>query len=118
LIAVDRAAIHVLTATGLQSVPRASVRGITVGGYDNAAGTLTLWAIAGGLSTFSHGGFLLFTAPMWAITGVVAHHKEKDAGVWHDADVARRFARFPQGLPAALDPATLGGLRTADRPSR
>jgi hypothetical protein len=114
LIAIDPAAIHVLTAAGLQSIPRAAVRRITVVGYGNRTGTLTIWAVAGGVSTLSHGGYLLFTAPMWIIGGVISHHKENSAGVWHDAEIARRFARFPQGLPPDLDPAALVIQHAAD----
>ena len=47
LIAIDETAFHVLSTTGLQSVPRASVRRITLVGYGNRAGTLTGWASAG-----------------------------------------------------------------------
>jgi len=110
LIAIDETAFHVLTTAGLQSVPRASVRRITVVGYGNQAGALAGWSVAGGVSTLSHGGFLLITAPMWAIAGVAATRTEKRAGTWHDDDLARRFARFPQGLPPGVDPKTLGAL--------
>ena len=110
LIAIDETAFHVLTTAGLQSVPRASAHRITVVGYGNRAGALAGWAVAGGISTLSHGEFLLFTAPMWAIAGIVATQTEKRAGIWHDDDLARRFARFPQGLPPALDLKSLGAL--------
>lgn len=110
LIAIDKTAFHVLSTTGLQSVPRASVRRITLVGYGNRAGTLTGWAVAGGISTLSHGAFLLFTAPMWAIAGIAATHTEGHAGIVHDDELARRFARFPQGLPPGFDPKTLGAL--------
>ena len=110
LIAIDETAFHVLSRTGLQSVPRASGHRITLVGYGNRAGALVGWSVAGGISTLSHGGFLLFTAPMWAITGIVASHTEKRAGIWHDDELARRYARFPQGLPPGFDPKTLGTL--------
>jgi hypothetical protein len=99
-----------LTAAGLQSVPRASVHRITLVGYGTPVGALDVWAVAGGISTLSHGGFLLFTAPMWVIGGIVATRTEKGAGMFHDDDLARRFARFPQGLPPAFDPRSLGVL--------
>lgn len=42
---------------------------------------------------------------------------EKRAGRLHDDDLARRFARFPQGLPPGFDPKSLGALRAvAERP--
>ena len=108
MIAIDENTFHVFTAAGLQSVPRASAHRITLVGYGTPAGALAGWAVAGGISTLSHGRFLLFTAPMWAIGGIVATHTEKGAGMVHDDDLARRFARFPQGLPPGLDAKTLG----------
>jgi hypothetical protein len=110
LIAVDQTAFHVLTQSGFQSVPRASVRRITLTGYGNKARTLALWSLVGGVSTLSQGFYLLFTAPTWAVGGTVATVKEKHASIWHDEDVAFRFARFPQGLPPDFEPKTLGAL--------
>jgi hypothetical protein len=108
LIAIDQNAVHVLTVAGLQSVPRVSVRNVALVGYGTRAGALAAWAVGGGVSTLSHGGFLLFTAPMWAITGVIAVRTEGRAGVLRD--FANSFARFPQGLPAGFDPKSLGTL--------
>jgi len=113
LIAIDETAFHVLSAAGLRSVPRASVRRIAIVGHDNRAGTLTAWSIGGGLSVLSHGAFLLLTASMWAIAGVTAGLAERSAGTWRDEDVARGFARFPQGLPPDFDPESLGTLSQA-----
>jgi hypothetical protein len=110
LIAIDETAFHVLTTAGLQSVPRASAHRITLVGYGTPAGALAGWAVAGGISTLSQGGFLLLTAPMWAIGGIVATQTEKHAGIWHDDALARRFARFPQGLPPGFDLKSLGAL--------
>jgi hypothetical protein len=110
LIAVDQTAFHVLTQSGFQSVPRAAVRRITLTGYGNRARTLALWSVLGGASTLSHGFYLLFTAPTWTAGGIIASLKEKHASIWHDEDVAFRFARFPQGLPSGFDPKTLGAL--------
>jgi hypothetical protein len=110
LIAVDQTAFHVLSRSGFLSVPRASVRQITLTGYGNRARTLALWSVLGGASTLSHGFYLLFTAPTWTIGGIAASLTEKHASIWHDEDVAFRFARFPQGLPPGFDPKTLGTL--------
>ena len=110
LIAIDDTAFHVLTTAGLRSVSLASAHRITLVGYGNRAGSLTLWSVLGGISTLSHGGFLLFTAPTWATAGIIATHTEKQAGIWHQDDLARRYARFPQGLPPGFDPKTLGAL--------
>ena len=110
LIAIDAAAIHVLTAAGLRSVARSSPHRITVFGYGTPGSMMAVWAIGGGVSTLSHGGFLLFTAPMWVVAGTWAGLSESGAGNVHDEDRARAFARFPQGLPPGLDPQSLGPL--------
>lgn len=110
LIAIDDTAYHVLTAGGLRSVPRSSTHRITVVAYGTSPASIAIWASVGGLSTLSHGMFLVFTAPMWAVTGIVAAVGESGAGLVHDADRARAFARLPQGLPPGFDPAALGPL--------
>jgi hypothetical protein len=110
LIAIDEHAYHVLTAGGLRSVSRSSTHRITVVAYGTSQGTFAIWAAVGGLSTLSHGAFLVFTAPMWAIAGGIVAVKESSAGLVYDPEHARAFARFPQGLPPGLDPAELGPL--------
>ena len=112
LIAIDDTSIYVLTAGGLRSVARSSPHRLTVVAYATPGGSLTAWAIAGGVSTLSHGGFLVFTAPMWAVAGTWAVLSERGAGKVHDEDRARPFARFPQGLPPGFDPQALGPLMT------
>ena len=118
LIAIDETAFHVLTTAGLQAVPRTMEHRITLVGYGTPVGALDIWAVAGGISTLSHGAYLLFTAPMWTIGGIVATRKEKGAGMLHDDDLARRFARFPQGLPPGFDPKSLGALPAVSRRPR
>jgi hypothetical protein len=112
LIAIDDDSIHVLTAGGLRSVTRSATHRITVAGHETPGGIVAAWAIAGGVSTLSHGGFLLFTAPMWAVVGTWAALSESGAGTVHDENLARAFARFPQGLPPGFDPQALGSLVT------
>ena len=110
LIAIDDDAIHVLTAGGLRSVARSSPHRITVVGYGTPGGSVAVWAVAGGVSTLSHGAFLLFTAPMWAVVGTWAALSESGAGDVHDENIARAFARFPQGLPPGFVPEAIGPL--------
>ncbi|MDQ3213444.1 MAG: hypothetical protein M3Q85_12270 [Acidobacteriota bacterium] len=110
LIAADGDVFHILTASGLRSVLRDLPHRITVVGYRTASGALAGWAAAGAASTLSHGVYLIFTAPMWIISGFVAAHREGRAGVFHDDDVARLFARFPQGVPAGVNVEALGAL--------
>jgi hypothetical protein len=115
LIAVDASTIHVLTAGGLQSVRLEAGYRMRVVRYRSSSGSLAWWAVAGGVSTLSHGGFLVLTAPMWAIGGVIAATAERRAAIAHDPVSARSFARFPQGLPPGLDLKTLGTLLVVPR---
>jgi hypothetical protein len=115
LIAVDESTIHVLTATGLKSVRLDSGLRLRVVRYRSSSSSLAWWAVGGGLSTLSHGGFLILTAPMWAIGGVITATAEGRAAIAHDVVGARSFARFPQGLPPGLDPKMLGALPVGPR---
>ncbi len=117
LIAIDDTSIYVLTAGGLRSVARSSPHRLTVVAYSTPGGSMAALAIAGGVSTLSHGGYLLFTAPMWAVAGTWAVLSERGAGKVHDEDRARPFARFPQGLPPGFDPQALGPLMSKPTPS-
>lgn len=120
LIAADAGVIHILTASGLRSVLRAAPRRMTIVGYRTPSAALVGWSAAGAASTLSHGGFLIFTAPMWIISGIVVAHRERRAGVFHNDDMARLFARFPQGVPPGLDVEAFGALvaNPSSRPKR
>jgi hypothetical protein len=110
LIAVDDDALHVLTAEGLRAVPRAEVRKAKLVGYGDESGALGAWVGIGTLSTLSHGGFLVLTAPLlWLLGGGSAAADESRAGFIREAEF-HAYARFPQGLPPGLDLATLGEL--------
>lgn len=110
LIAIDAGAVHVLSENGFESVPRASIERLTAVRYSSPAGALAVWASIGAASTLSHGVNLIVTAPMWAIAGILAATREGRAGLTHDLESARPFARFPQGLPDGFDPGSLGSL--------
>lgn len=86
-----------------------TVESITIDIYrDNATGTV-LWSLLGTASTITHGFGLLLSAPIWAATGIWASMSVANAGVERidhpggaDAWRLRRYARYPEGLPAAL----------------
>jgi len=109
LIAVDRDTIHVLSFARLMSVPRASVCCVTLTAFRMDYGTLAAWGVVGTVSTLSHGFGLILTAPIWAITATSAAAAASRAPRIQstDPEVLRRFARFPQGMPAVIDRATL-----------
>ncbi len=58
------------------------------------------WTIGGALSTITHGFWLVISGAVWAVAGGIS-----TAVSWnprhtlHNCDDARRFARFPQGMP-------------------
>lgn len=114
LIAVDEKRLDVLTASGLRSVPREQVGGLKLVGYGTEGTSLGLWTLLGTVSTLSHGGFLLLTAPLWLIAGTAAAVGESNAGFAKPEELAK-YARFPQGLPPGLDPAALGRLPERSR---
>ena len=68
---------------------------------------LGLASLLGTASTISNGYYLVFTAPLWIITGSIAtftYAREPVVSLGSDAarDL-RPFARFPIGMPAGLD---------------
>ena len=106
LIAVSRDTVWVLGPSGGAVVPTASVRGGQLTGYSAQADKVAGAAFLGTLSTISNGWFLVFTAPLWIITGTVAAANQSHAPVrrvpplaWSDLSA---LARFPQGLPVGV----------------
>lgn len=73
-----------------------------------------LWTLGGSVSTVTHGFFAVFSLPLWLLTGIPATVGEStrdryeaenpEPNYWSDVN---KFARFPQGLPANIDPGTL-----------
>jgi hypothetical protein len=77
--------------------------------YPSKAGWLGLWSGIGSASTISHGMWLIFSLPIWAITGTAT---SLSAALNNDIDVPlekldllAQFARFPAGMPRPRDPA-------------
>ncbi|MFH1050260.1 MAG: hypothetical protein V1779_04935 [bacterium] len=73
-------------------------------------GWLALWTVLGTLSTASHGFVLIFTAPAWLLFGTAATVGESNRNRFRqytpDYDWwvrAKKFSRFPQGLPKDFD---------------
>ena len=113
LIAVDEAGFVVLTTTGVAKVSLPQVERARVAGYASAWSELALWDGAGVASTLSHGGFLVFSVPMWLVgTAFMAGESKAPLIDYPAKPVAqlRKYARFPQGLPPGLDEALLGRL--------
>lgn len=116
LIAVELPRIWILTEYGVRTFASApDVTRVELILYKNRSKSLGAWAVLGFLSTLSHGGFLLISAPIWLLGGISISSSESTDG-WltfprYDAsgnlttdwaEIAK-FARFPQGLPKDLD---------------
>jgi len=112
LIAVHADSVFVLAGSSLVSLPRAQVRRATLFAYESRWGELAMWGFFGTLSTASNGWYLGLTAPTWIITTAIAAGSRSraprvsltDPRGWEGL---RLYARFPQGLPAGLDRASL-----------
>lgn len=111
LIAVMQDSVLVMTQAGLVSRPLASTKQATLTAYDAHAGKLATWSLLGTVSTLSHGGGLVISAPIWIIAGAAStstavHQAEVKTPKrsWKDMQM---YARFPQGIPADLDRTTL-----------
>jgi len=82
------------------------IRGVQIVEYEpRTAGTGTAWVTVGTLSTISHGLAAVLTIPGWLLLGGIPVRIDSRMGV-SDAYVldgrVSKFARFPQGMPAAL----------------
>lgn len=114
LISVERSVIRVLrfgAGTGaLTWVATTDVKSADLYEYE-AEGAYGGWALLGVLSTISHGFFLVFTAPIWIISGSIAGSAESRHIVMsfpeHGWGEIVKWARFPQGLPPGLNEESL-----------
>ncbi|HLK92051.1 MAG TPA: hypothetical protein VKZ18_19320 [Polyangia bacterium] len=105
----------------LASFPLANVRKAWLGVFRTYEGALAGWTVAGSLTTVSHGFFLVFTLPLWLLTGTTSAYLESMRGFLtcppESWDVARRYARFPQGLTERMKARLLGEPETRPPPA-
>ncbi len=82
-----------------------AITSATLTAYDARLRTLEMWTILGSVSTLSHGVALGLTPPLSAIAGSSATASASTSPRIRSLDPAelRPYARFPQGLPSALD---------------
>lgn len=114
-IAVQADSVFVLSADGLDAIPKASIVRARLTAYDARAGDLAGWTFLGTVGTLSHGIALIISAPVWILFGSVATSAQSHSPMvkippdpWREA---AKFARFPQGLPDDLDRASLAQKR-------
>lgn len=115
LIAVGEDTVWVLGDEGLRAVRTAAVVDGQLVGYRSQYGRVVGATTLGSLSTVANGFALIFTFPMWLIVGGMSARGQSRAPIvaappasW---SALAPWARFPQGLPAGLDPGTLDARR-------
>lgn len=106
-IAFQGLSIFVLTRDSLVVLETARIRSATLTSFDSHYGILTLWAVLGGMSSFSHGFGAIISLPVWALTGFIAtvgqSYTPQTTHPSEDWTTLSRFARYPQGIPTGLD---------------
>lgn len=113
LLAVSAESLWVQPSTGAGVVmPRAAIASSSrLTKYKATTGAMAAGTTAGVISTAANGLVLIFTAPIWIITGSVgaagdshAAQANPQAGTGVD-DALRAFSRYPLGMPRGADAA-------------
>lgn len=120
LIAVTPESLYVLTADSLIPLAMGAITSAALTTYDAQLRTLEMWTLLGSASTLSHGVGLVLTLPLWVIAGssVTASASKSPRVRSLDPADLRPYARFPQGLPPALDRRDLRQKQTARMTAR
>lgn len=107
LIAIHADSMFVLPADGLKVIPTAKINQAKLTAYDANWGPLATWSVLGTLSSASHGIGLIFSAPVWILTGTIATSAQSHAPQltfprrsWNEF---RMYTRFPSGLPKGIN---------------
>ena len=110
LLAVDARSVWVLEGEDELArpvaVPIEDVRSVGIEVLDSGVAMAATWSAIGTVSTLSHGILLVFSAPVWAASGIgssVYEGNANDIEVPRDRlDVLSQYARFPQGMPPGV----------------
>lgn len=106
LVAVSADTIWVLGDSGGIAIGTAAVAQGKLMAYNSRSGVVAGFTALGVISTIANGWLLIFSAPLWIITGTVAganqsHVPERRVPPLQWVELAP-FARFPQGFPPGL----------------
>ena len=108
LLAVDPRDIYLERDAHVTIVNPACVNKVTIAAFETESGGVQAIGTLGTLSGFTHGFFLFFSMPIWAITTASSSYKQSAKGYLEfkreghaplDTQPARKWARFPQGMP-------------------
>ena len=111
LIAVSPDTIFVAVNSGLSSLARSEIQRARLVAYDARGSMVNLWMGLGTASTLSHGVVSVVSLPVWllaggALTRSVGQAAQRQAPA-AEFEALSPYARFPQGLPDAVDRVTL-----------
>jgi hypothetical protein len=103
LIAVDTDSLFVMSGDKIQIFSKADISAARLILYKTDNNGYTAWTILGALATISNGGFLVFTFPVFLVTGIVTTITEAKRINFYDYpavswDELTKYARFPQGI--------------------
>ena len=103
LLGVDEEHLWLRVENKELPVPRVDVQRVELELYPSKAGDTGIWTGLGTASTLSHGYFLVFSAPIWLLTGITSSVSASKANTVvlepQELDLLRQYARFPQGMP-------------------
>lgn len=107
LLALTADSIHVINSA-LFSFAKKDIAAGRLIMYNTDTGRFGRWATAGAFGSITNGWFLVFTMPLWIITGVATSSSEANRINYLDYpqtdwNYLNRYARFPQGFPAGLN---------------
>lgn len=124
MIAVRVDSLFVATPDGLRAFAWADITRGAVVKYNPDLSAAVGASLLGTFATLSNGFFLVFTAPIWILTGVsTTHSLARDAMIKlppteEDAANMAMYARFPQGLPDGADRSILTLPMSTQNPER
>ena len=103
--------VFLLASDGFRAVPIAAIDKARVAVYRSQRGKAAGLTLGGTFASLSHGWAFIISGPIWiivgsAVAGGVSHEPLHDVPSLSWSEVAI-YARYPQGLPAALDRAAL-----------
>jgi hypothetical protein len=108
LITIHDDTVYILTYAQMNAIPVPDLQNAKLEVHRQNPVGFALWGLAGGISTLSHGGFLIFSAPLWAIFGTtntssVARQPNILLHPGTGLEEFKKFSRFPQGLPEGIN---------------
>jgi len=105
-IAFQNDSLFVFTSQNIRSINREKILNVVIDLYQRETSKVAIWSTLGTLSTLSHGFFLIFSAPIWAISGIASSIGASYSGLFEEDfpsnewfESMKKFSRFPNGLP-------------------